>query len=66
MFFNRKKEPDPVEEVDTDIWRCVVDSCTGWARKEYFFSQEPICPFCENDMISDTKMLPVLFDRLPT
>lgn len=66
MFFNRKKEPDPIEEVDTDIWRCTVDSCTGWARKEFFFSQEPICPFCESDMVSDTKLLPVLFDRLPT
>ncbi len=66
MFFNRKKEPDPIEEVDTDIWRCEVETCSGWARKEFFFSQEPICPFCDSDMVSETKMLPVLFDRLPT
>ncbi|HJV45315.1 MAG TPA: cold-inducible protein YdjO-related protein [Bacillota bacterium] len=65
MFFNRKKELEPVIEVATDIWSCIEESCLGWARKEFFFAEEPTCPFCESPMISDTRDLPVLYDRLP-
>ncbi|MBP1933727.1 cold-inducible protein YdjO-related protein [Ammoniphilus resinae] len=65
MFFNRKKDPEPIEEMNTDIWRCVGDSCSGWSRKEFSFSTEPTCPFCDGEMVSDTRMLPILMDRLP-
>jgi hypothetical protein len=65
MFFNRKKEPDPVVEVSTEIWSCSEDNCVGWARKEFYFAQEPTCPFCDSPMISDMRSLPVLYDRLP-
>lgn len=65
MFFNRKKEAEPIEEVMTDIWRCSMESCFGWARKDFSFSAEPVCPFCEGKMVSDSKMLPALMDRIP-
>lgn len=65
MFFNRKKEPDPVEEIETEIWQCAVDTCSGWARKDFFFSNDPLCPFCEEQMVSEMRMLPILFDRMP-
>jgi hypothetical protein len=63
MFFNRKKEPEPIEEVDTEIWNCLVNTCSGWARKEFLF--DPICPFCSGEMTSDTRLLPILMDKLP-
>jgi hypothetical protein len=66
MFFNRKKEQEPVEEVITEIWSCIVDSCPGWARKEFSFIENPICPFCSEEMASDTRNLPVLLNKLPT
>ena len=65
MFFNRKKEAEPIEEFATDIWSCAMDSCSGWARKDFFFSADPVCPFCDGQMLSESKMLPVLNDRLP-
>ncbi|RKD26802.1 hypothetical protein BEP19_16530 [Ammoniphilus oxalaticus] len=64
MFFNRRKEAEPIEEVMTDIWDCVTEDCSGWARKDFSFSSEPVCPFCEGAMIAESKMLPVLNDRI--
>jgi hypothetical protein len=60
MFFNRKREAEPVVEMLTDIWRCATESCPGWSRKEFSFSEDPTCPFCQETMVSDTRSLPVL------
>jgi hypothetical protein len=65
MFFNSKKEKEPVEEIATETWSCMEESCLGWARKNFTFHEEPECPLCEGQMVAETRMLPALLDKIP-
>ncbi|SEO58640.1 Cold-inducible protein YdjO [Amphibacillus marinus] len=57
-YYNNRKEP--VEEVETPIWSCLNDECSGWMREDYSFEQEPTCPLCQSEMEKDSKVLPKL------
>lgn len=59
MAYNNKKK-EPVEEVDTMVWSCVSDSCSGWMREDYSFETEPTCPLCQSEMTKETRVLPKL------
>ncbi|QDP41307.1 cold-shock protein [Radiobacillus deserti] len=55
-YFNNKKEPVP--EVETTIWSCTSDSCSGWMRESFSFEAEPSCPLCQSEMVKEEKVLP--------
>ncbi|GIO09439.1 hypothetical protein J31TS6_54670 [Brevibacillus reuszeri] len=59
MYFS-KKAIVPIEEEETDVWMCSKDGCTCWMRDNFSFDASPNCPFCQSEMVKDTRMLPVL------
>jgi hypothetical protein len=60
MAFNSRKPREPVPEVDTQIWSCTNDECTGWMRDAFSFEDQPTCPLCQSGMTRETKVLPEL------
>ena len=59
MAFNKNRR-EPVPEVETSIWACTSESCSGFMRDAYSFNEEPKCPLCQSDMVKETRLLPVL------
>lgn len=59
MAFNRGPQ-EPVPEVETTVWACTNDSCSGWMRDAYSFEDEPNCPLCHAAMKKETRILPVI------
>lgn len=55
-YYNGKREP--VEEVDTVIWTCTNEDCSGWMRDRFSFEETPACPLCKSEMVKETKTLP--------
>ncbi|WP_240375027.1 cold-shock protein [Bacillus piscicola] len=55
-FYNNKKEKPP--EVETTVWACTTNDCTGWMRENFTFEKEPRCPFCNSEMVREVKTLP--------
>ncbi|WEG13824.1 cold-shock protein [Pullulanibacillus sp. KACC 23026] len=59
MAFNKNRR-EPVPEVETEIWACTSENCSGFMRAAYSFDTEPKCPLCQSDMVKETRILPVL------
>ncbi len=59
MAFNKNRR-EPVPEVETSIWACTNEDCTGFMRDAYSFNAEPKCPLCQSEMVKETRSLPVL------
>ncbi|WP_186577062.1 cold-shock protein [Aquibacillus kalidii] len=57
-YYNNKREPVP--EVETSIWSCTSDDCSGWMRENYSFDKEPACPLCKAEMEKEVRTLPKL------
>ena len=57
-YYNNKREP--VEEIETKVWACSSESCSGWMREDYSFETEPVCPLCQSEMARETRVLPKL------
>lgn len=57
-YFNGKKEPIP--EVETKIWSCTSEDCSGWMRETFTFEEVPKCPLCQSEMKKEVKVLPEL------
>ncbi|MDC3412152.1 cold-shock protein [Aquibacillus sp. 3ASR75-11] len=55
-YFHGKKEPAP--EVETSIWTCTDDECSGWMRESFTFDETPTCPLCHSTMAKEIKVLP--------
>ncbi|SDG92686.1 Cold-inducible protein YdjO [Alteribacillus persepolensis] len=55
-YFNQRKEAPP--EVETNVWSCTNEGCSGWMRENFTFDNEPRCPLCDSDMKKDIKTLP--------
>ncbi|WP_138419508.1 cold-shock protein [Aquibacillus sediminis] len=55
-YNNQRKEPAP--EVNTVVWTCTNDDCSGWMREDYSFDKEPHCPLCQSEMVKEEKTLP--------
>ncbi|QTN00461.1 cold-shock protein [Sediminibacillus dalangtanensis] len=55
-YYNNKKEPAP--EVETTIWSCTSEDCSGWMREDFSFEETPKCPLCQSTMEKETKTLP--------
>ncbi|MFS0863346.1 cold-shock protein [Fredinandcohnia sp. 179-A 10B2 NHS] len=59
MAFGRR----PVEEIvteETKVWECSSEDCNGWLRDNFKSTQEPLCPLCNSQMESTTKLLQVV------
>ncbi|MFC7395273.1 cold-shock protein [Scopulibacillus cellulosilyticus] len=61
MAFNKGPQ-EPIPEVETDIWSCTNEDCSGWMRDAFSFDSEPVCPLCQSEMVKATKVLPVIKD----
>lgn len=59
-MYNRKKQLEPVPEVDTKVWICETEGCNSWMRDNFTFEQEPSCIICNATMVSGIKLLPAL------
>jgi predicted Zn-ribbon and HTH transcriptional regulator len=59
LAFNKNRR-EPVPEVETSIWACTNETCSGFMRDAYSFNEEPKCPLCQSDMVKETRLLPVL------
>jgi hypothetical protein len=59
LAFNKNRR-EPVPEVETSIWACTNETCSGFMRDAYSFNEEPKCPLCQSDMVRETRLLPVL------
>ena len=55
-YYNNRREP--VEEIETKIWSCTNEECSGWMRVDYSFEEKPTCPLCHAEMIEEMKVLP--------
>ncbi|SFE42920.1 cold-shock protein [Alteribacillus iranensis] len=55
-YYNNKKEAPP--EVETSIWSCTNEDCSGWMREDFTFEKQPDCPLCQSSMERETKTLP--------
>jgi hypothetical protein len=56
----RKKEPDEIRTVETEVWQCTNSACLGWMRMEFALEEEPVCPLCQNKMAQGLKTVPAL------
>jgi predicted Zn-ribbon and HTH transcriptional regulator len=59
LAFNKNRR-EPVPEVETSIWACTNETCSGFMRDAYSFNEEPKCPLCQSEMVKETRLLPVL------
>lgn len=59
MAFTRRTT-EPVPELETPIWSCSSEQCTGWMRTEFTFEEKPNCPLCHTPMVLEKKVLPVI------
>ncbi|GAB4072977.1 hypothetical protein GCM10028778_06320 [Barrientosiimonas marina] len=57
MAFSRRSK-EPVPEVDTNIWACKNENCSGWMRASFSFNEDPNCPLCQSSMQMETHVLP--------
>ncbi|CAH0347154.1 MULTISPECIES: cold-inducible protein YdjO-related protein [unclassified Bacillus (in: firmicutes)] len=55
MYRRNNEEEIPPEE--TKVWECTSETCNGWIRDNFTFSDEPSCPLCKSEMKEATKML---------
>ncbi|MDC3416074.1 cold-shock protein [Aquibacillus salsiterrae] len=55
-YYNNRKEP--VEQVETMVWSCTSETCSGWMRTDYSFDKEPVCPLCKSEMKKEERLLP--------
>lgn len=60
MAFYSKNTREPVPEVETTVWSCTNDDCSGWMRDDYTFEKTPTCPMCQSEMKKETRTLPEL------
>lgn len=58
MAFNSRNSREPVPEVETTVWSCTNDDCSGWMRDNYSFEETPKCPLCHSEMVKETRILP--------
>lgn len=58
MAFQGKNSREPVPEVETSVWSCTNDDCSGWMRDNFSFEDEPTCPICKSTMEKETRVLP--------
>ncbi|MFD1362168.1 cold-shock protein [Lentibacillus salinarum] len=61
MSFSRGPKKS-VPEVETNVWACTSESCAGWMRESFSFSEEPECPLCQSSMELETRVLPEVED----
>mgnify|MGYP001217447266 CR=1 FL=1 len=66
MYNSRKKLLEDIPEEMTSIWSCTSDSCNGWMRDNFAFSNEPDCPQCGSEMTKGEKKLAVLVNTSPS
>jgi hypothetical protein len=55
-LYRRNNEEEIIPE-ETKVWECTSDTCNGWVRDNFTFSDEPSCPLCNSEMKPATKML---------
>ncbi|PLT35043.1 cold-shock protein [Bacillus sp. V5-8f] len=53
----RRINPEEIVHVETKVWQCTSETCKGWVRDNFTFSDEPSCPLCNSKMQAATKML---------
>ncbi|TLS37416.1 cold-shock protein [Pseudalkalibacillus caeni] len=58
MAFFSKQQPEPIPEVETSVWSCTNDGCSGWMRENFSFEATPACPLCASTMQPEVRMLP--------
>lgn len=59
MSFSRGPK-EPVKEVETNVWSCSSEDCSGWMRESYSFNEDPKCPLCQSSMEQEVRVLPEL------
>ncbi|HET7628942.1 MAG TPA: cold-shock protein [Bacillales bacterium] len=57
MAFHGKNR-EPIPEVETTVWVCSNEKCSGWMRDNFSFEKEPTCPMCQSTMEKETRVLP--------
>ncbi|MNP43343.1 hypothetical protein D3C76_1371580 [compost metagenome] len=60
VMYNRKKPLEEIPQADAAIWECTSETCKGWMRDNFAFDSVPTCPICASEMVSTTRMLPLL------
>lgn len=60
MAFQSRRSREPIPEVETTVWSCANDECSGWMREDFSFEKEPVCPLCDSKMNKETRILPEL------
>jgi hypothetical protein len=58
MAFYSRNQSEPVPEVETQVWSCTNDGCSGWMRDTFSFEKKPVCPLCQSEMEAETRILP--------
>lgn len=59
-MYSRKPTFEELPEAMTAIWTCTGENCKGWMRANFSFEDEPACPYCQSEMISEMRSLPIL------
>lgn len=65
MYNSRRKPLDEAEAVMTAIWSCTNETCKGWMRSNFSFSDQPVCPQCGSGMQKGEKKLQVVENTSP-
>ncbi|WP_408007345.1 cold-shock protein [Pseudalkalibacillus sp. A8] len=60
MAFFSKNQQEPIPEVETKVWSCTSQNCSGWMREGLTFDSEPACPLCNAPMEPEVRILPEL------
>ncbi|MGM7702515.1 cold-shock protein [Pseudalkalibacillus sp. Hm43] len=60
MAFFSKNQQEPIPEVETKVWSCTNQDCSGWMRDGLSFEAKPACPLCQSEMAMETRVLPEL------
>lgn len=55
-----RKNQEEIKEEETKIWSCTDDECKCWVRDNFKSEETPLCPICESEMESSTKVLQVV------
>ncbi|MBM7584101.1 Zn finger protein HypA/HybF involved in hydrogenase expression [Bacillus pakistanensis] len=65
MAFGRRNEEE-IKTEETKIWCCTAEDCKGWIRDNFKSEEDPLCPLCQSEMESSTKVLQVVDNPHPS